>query len=654
MAFIGKDFPGMKILSLKAKFTILAILISLISFSVAAFFSTQWVAEEIENDYKDKAELMGTHIIHTIGTAMISKIHGGITTVVDLYRNYRDVEEVRVFNQKGVEILSGEAGLPEPKVEEALATGQSIHFHKKLNKREVLSYIIPIANKPECHVCHGASQSLRGVLLLSLNQEHVKQYVGQQKVKFFILFGLIAIVVGIATLILVNRLFFKPLSLIQKGTEAIKGGNFEYQIPVSSKDEIGILTENFNHMAGTLRSNNDELWEQLRLISRSQKEWQETFDSITDLICIIDKDFNIIKANRAFHLYNSISPHVEIDRKCYEFLGTCIRPNCPHVFSMGGKRYVHNEIRDEKTGKMLDVSYFPYYSPQGELTGTIFIAKDVTEKKESEMRLIANERLAALGEMASGVAHELNNPLATIAVCTEGLLNRMEKKKIDPLLFENYLGMIDEETQRCKKITESMLSFVRETKKDRKEIDIHEVLNKTIEMINFQGRLKDVLVLRHFQQGLPMVLGNEWELMQVFTSIIVNALDAMEDKGTLTFETGTLAPSTSLEKLSPPAPFFEKATLPSPPLAKAVPPSPPLVKGGEGGFIFVKISDTGPGIGPGLINRVFDPFFTTKSEKGGTGLGLSIAHNILKENNGRIEVKSEEGKGATFMISLPT
>jgi PAS domain S-box-containing protein len=443
-------------------------------------------------------------------------------------------------------------------------------------------------------------------------------------VKFFILFGLIAVIVGIATLILVNRLFFKPLSLIQKGTEAIKGGNFEYQIPVSSKDEIGILTENFNHMAGTLRSNNDELWEQLRLISRSQKEWQETFDSITDLICIIDKDFNIIKANRAFHLYHSVSPDVEIGRKCYEFLGTCIRHDCPHVFSMGGKRYVHNEIRDEKTGKMLDVSYFPYYSPQGELTGTIFIAKDVTEKKESEMRLIANERLAALGEMASGVAHELNNPLATIAVCTEGLLNRMEKKKIDPLLFENYLGMIDEETQRCKKITESMLSFVRETKKDRKEIDIHEVLNKTIEMINFQGRLKDVLVLRHFQQGLPMVLGNEWELMQVFTSIIVNALDAMEDKGTLTFETGTLAPS------------------------------PPLVKGGEGGFIFVKISDTGPGIGPGLINRVFDPFFTTKSEKGGTGLGLSIAHNILKENNGRIEVKSEEGKGATFMISLPT
>jgi signal transduction histidine kinase len=301
----------------------------------------------------------------------------------------------------------------------------------------------------------------------------------------------------------------------------------------------------------------------------------------------------------------------------------------------------------------LQVSIFPYNPLEEDFVDSIFIAKDITEKKENELRQITNKRLAALGEMASGVAHELNNPLATISVCTEGLLSRMEKKKIDPPLFENYLGMIDEETQRCKKIIESMLSFVRETNKEKKKIDIHEVLNKTIEMINFQGRLKEVYVLRDFQDGMPMVLGNEWELMEVFISVIVNALDAMENKGTLSFKTGTFAPSISVEKSSPPSPFFEKPSSPSPPLAKASPPYPPLVKGGEGGFVFVKISDTGPGIPASVINRIFDPFYTTKSEKGGTGLGLSIAHKIIKENNGRIEVTSEEGKGATFAITLP-
>jgi signal transduction histidine kinase len=260
----------------------------------------------------------------------------------------------------------------------------------------------------------------------------------------------------------------------------------------------------------------------------------------------------------------------------------------------------------------LQVSIFPYNPLEEDFVDSIFIAKDITEKKENELRQIMNERLAALGEMASGVAHELNNPMATISVCTEGLLNRVGKENLDTPLFENYLRMIEEEIQRCKNITTGMLSFVRRTNNDKRGIDIHEVLNKTIEMINFQGRLKEVVVLRDFQNGAPMVLGNEGELTQVFTSIIVNALDAMEDHGTLAFATGT-----------------------------------------NENNVFIRIQDTGPGIPSFLINRIFDPFFTTKSEKGGTGLGLSIVDKIIKENKWGIDVTSEERRGATFTITLP-
>ena len=623
----------MKVSSIKMKFTIIAILISFISFGVAAFFSTKWLVEEIENDYKEKAVLIGTHIIHDIGTAMVSHTRKGISDVLNIYQSYKDVEEVRVFNRKGDEIFSKVMSPPEARVKETLRTGESISFNKQLNKKEVSSYVIPIMNKPECHTCHGKSEPLRGALLLSLNQEQMKGYVGQQRQRFFILLGLIALTVGVATITAISRLFLKPLSLIQKGTEAIKEGNFEYQIPVLSKDEIGILAENFNHMAETLRRKNEELWEQVRFISRSQKEWQETFDGITDLIAVIDKDFNITRANRAFHEYISMPPYVEINKKCYELLGTCVRASCPHVLSIGSMKYINKEIRDENTGKVLDVSYFPYHSPEGNLLGSIFIAKDITEKKETEIRLIMNERLAALGQMASGIAHEINNPLATIAACTEGLLNRLEKDKIDSHLFGSYLRMIDEEIFRCKRITTEMLSFVRKANHERKEVNLNEVLNKTLEMISLQGRLKEVEVLRNFQKGMPKILGNEGELMQVFTSIIVNALDTMEDKGTLTLGTGTISPSPLLEKV--------------------IPPRPPLEKGGEGGFVFIRIQDTGSGIPSFLINRIFEPFFTTKSEKGGTGLGLSIVDKIIKENNGKIDVISEQGKGTVFTITLP-
>jgi two-component system NtrC family sensor kinase len=274
------------------------------------------------------------------------------------------------------------------------------------------------------------------------------------------------------------------------------------------------------------------------------------------------------------------------------------------------------ELYDKKTGKMLQVSIFPYYSPEGNFIGSVQVAKDITEKKEAEIRLIMNERLAALGQMASGIAHEIRNPLATIRACAEGLLQRMEKKQINAALFESYLKIIDEEIILCTRIITSMLSFLRkkgEGKEDvESQVDIHEVLDRTLEMISFQGRLKEVEVLKNYQERMPLIRGNEGELRQVFIAIILNALDAMEDKGRLELETAI-----------------------------------------EGNAVFIKIRDTGPGIPSDFMGRIFDPFFTTRPEKGGTGLGLSIANKIIKENNGEIGVATNEGKGTTFTITLP-
>jgi PAS domain S-box-containing protein len=246
------------------------------------------------------------------------------------------------------------------------------------------------------------------------------------------------------------------------------------------------------------------------------------------------------------------------------------------------------------------------------------IVQDVTEKKEKEMQLIMSERLAALGEMASGIAHEINNPLATIAACAEGLLNRIKKGQLPPELFENYLKIIDEEVLRCKGITMSMLSFVRKTAYEKENVDISSILDKTLELIGFQGRLKDVALTKQYN-GQLIVRGSEGELKQVFLAVVSNALDAMEGKGSLTFVAGT----------TPAAPAGEETT------------------------VFIKISDTGPGIPSELTAKIFDPFFTMKTEKGGTGLGLSIARRIIKDHKGDILVTSERGKGATFTIILP-
>lgn len=134
-------------------------------------------------------------------------------------------------------------------------------------------------------------------------------------------------------------------------------------------------------------------------------------------------------------------------------------PNCPHKQTLAERRSVTEEVHDPKTARTFRVSTFPYYSSQGVLTGSIHIAKDITAEREREVQLIMSDRLAALGQMASGIAHEINNPLASIAGCAEGLLNRVKQGKIDPGLFENYLNIINEEISRCKNITGSILSL---------------------------------------------------------------------------------------------------------------------------------------------------------------------------------------------------
>lgn len=405
-----------------------------------------------------------------------------------------------------------------------------------------------------------------------------------------------------------------PTKNLKNGVKEIADGNFNVRVDIRSRDEIGELSAAFNKMAETINERDREKDILFEKVSASQKMWQDTFDGITDLISIHDSEFNIIKANRAFAEYFGFHPREMINKKCYEiFHGTAFPiEGCPNITTLKEKRPATLEVMDPEKKKIFQISTFPFHFHEAKFHGSIHIARDITEEKEKEMRFIMSDRLAALGQMASGIAHEINNPLASIAGCAEGLLSRVKTNRFDPILFENYLKIIEEEISRCKKITTDMLSFVREKTYEKKEININENLNKTLEIIGFQGRLKGINVIKNYAKAMPVVHASEGELRQAFIAIITNALDAMQDNGTVTLETGI-----------------------------------------ENGMLFIKISDTGAGIQSEYIDRIFAPFFTTKAEKGGTGLGLSIARKIITDNKGNISVISRMGKGTTFKIALP-
>jgi len=362
----------------------------------------------------------------------------------------------------------------------------------------------------------------------------------------------------------------------------------------------------------------EDLQVTLNMVSSSRKMWQDTFDNITDLVFIHDRDCRIIRANRAFSDYCGFRPQEVLNRIWYEiFTGAeAAVTACSYNSVLETGTPVSTELRLTGSNRVYNLSASPYYADSREIIGAVCIARDITEEKEREMSLIMSERLASLGQMASGIAHEINNPLASISGCAEGLMDSVSRQQYDPVLFDRYLRIITEEIARCKKITTSMLSFVRRAAPEKKPLNMNESLSRALELIGLQGRLEKVVVIRRFQEDLPPVLGNDGELRQVFLSILTNALDAMQDKGTIGVATG-------------------------------------IATQGEGWAVFVEISDSGPGIPGENLYRIFDPFFTTKSDKGGTGLGLSIARKIILNHSGEISVGAEEGKGSTFRITLP-
>lgn len=358
---------------------------------------------------------------------------------------------------------------------------------------------------------------------------------------------------------------------------------------------------------------NDEKARLFEQIVRSKREWQATFDSITDGIHICNENATILKANRKFAEFFGLEPRDVIGKKCSDLtVDSPVSPGCVYRSIEKDDPPSSEDVYDSWTGKTFRVMTFPYCSSEGEFMGSVHISRDITEEREKEIRLIMSERLASLGQMASGIAHEINNPLASIAGCTEGLLKRLRKDKFDKDIFKRYLEIIEEEIERCKKITAGMLSFVKKGSSERSEVNVNRILDKSLEVIGFQDRMRGIAILKHYSEDMPVIHGNEAELRQVFMTIVINALDAMNNNDRLTL-------STSADETG----------------------------------VIIRINDTGSGIEPGDIPRIFTPFFTRKSDKGGVGLGLAIARKIITDHNGLISVESDNENGTTFQVRIP-
>jgi two-component system NtrC family sensor kinase len=232
------------------------------------------------------------------------------------------------------------------------------------------------------------------------------------------------------------------------------------------------------------------------------------------------------------------------------------------------------------------------------------------ELTEMQAHLIQSEKLASLGKLAAGVAHEINNPLGGILIYSHLMLEDTDKNSPR---YEN-LKKIVKETSRCKDIVKGLLEFARPKEPEMSLISINDIAEKSLSIIERQALFQNIKIKKTYTSNLPKIVADSAQLQQVFMNVIINAAEAMEGNG-------ILALSTSLSR--------------------------------DGTCIEVKFSDTGHGIMEEDKKRLFEPFFTTKEVGKGTGLGLAISYSIIQKHHGTIDVKSELGKGSTFTVKLP-
>jgi len=247
----------------------------------------------------------------------------------------------------------------------------------------------------------------------------------------------------------------------------------------------------------------------------------------------------------------------------------------------------------------------------GETTGTLWIGRDVTELRATQLQLLQSEKLSTIGEVISGVAHELNNPLSGVLGFSQLLMARHHD---GPLARE--LERINESAQRCHKIVKNLLSFARAQKPERKYLGVNGIIEKTLELRRYQLRVNNIEVIKELDPALPRTMLDFHHIQQVLLNLINNAQHAM----------------------------------------CAVPDRPGELRVRTlhaNGSIRIEVADNGTGVRPEIRDKIFDPFFTTKAEGEGTGLGLSVSYGIIREHGGRIRVDSRDGEGSTFVIELP-
>ncbi|EHJ49308.1 multi-sensor hybrid histidine kinase [Solidesulfovibrio carbinoliphilus subsp. oakridgensis] len=360
-----------------------------------------------------------------------------------------------------------------------------------------------------------------------------------------------------------------------------------------------------------------------KLIVAAKREWEGTFDSVQDMVVVIDRQCKVRRLNLAMAHRLGLPPKDVVGRECSFLFDLPDRPGerSDEILAMTDGRYHSREISIPRLRGEFLITASPLTHADDAPLGTVFVAHDVTERKNLEMRLRQSQKMEAIGTLAGGIAHDFNNILGIIMGFAEMIEAEAEQdgslaRRVDHILSA---------CRRARDLVLQILTFSRQNDQEATPLHVGPLVKETLKLIRATVP-NTIALVESIRPGRDTILAEPTQIQQILMNLCANAAHAMRETGGV-LEVG-----------------LEEAPA-------GLCPIPGEANPGECLRLWVR--DTGPGIGPDILERVFDPFFTTKKPGEGTGMGLSVAHGVVRKYHGDIKVKSDPGQGALFDVYLP-
>jgi signal transduction histidine kinase len=349
----------------------------------------------------------------------------------------------------------------------------------------------------------------------------------------------------------------------------------------------------------------------LQELVQNKELLQTVFDGITDQLVLLDRDLRIRMVNRAYLKRFKVEFADVENRTCFE-VHAGLNDICPEC-SLGKVLRLGTPATDEietPNGESFLIHFYPVWGSDGQVQNIIRYAREITEKKKVDQKIQQTEKLVALGQLSSGMAHEINNPLGII-LCYVDLLKRQLTDL--PQGLED-LEVIEQQTINCKNIVTDLLQFSKKQESTKEPACINRIIRDVAHMFRHQLKKKDIQLNLELDPDMPEITVNRDKIRQVMVNLVLNAMQAVREKGIIAINSGHHPDKKEVD---------------------------------------IAVWDNGPGVESSIRYKIFDPFYSTKRTGEGTGLGLSVSYGIIQEHGGEISVESEKGKWTRFEVILP-